>query len=100
MKSGFIVFLLVMLALSVSALIMTSGAASFMDDNMKLVETLDPRLDLQGREQIVIDPITERYLKDVYLTRPEAVDRVTPEEYQNAWMNYWAKQEGHEPFAE
>ncbi|MCB9469402.1 MAG: hypothetical protein H6677_14090 [Candidatus Obscuribacterales bacterium] len=99
MKSGLILFILIMFGLGVATAILTTSVSSYLDRDLTPVSVTEPRRDLQGGKQVVIDPEIARYWTAPEASRPESRNRVTPEEYQNAWMNYWAKQEGHEPFA-
>ncbi|HMO23745.1 MAG TPA: hypothetical protein PKC98_22505 [Candidatus Melainabacteria bacterium] len=99
MKSGLILFILIMFGLGVATMILTTSVTSYLDRDLTPVGVAEPRRDLQGGKQVVIDPEVGRYWTAPQASRPETIDRVTPEEYNHAWMNYWAKQEGHQPFA-
>lgn len=99
MKSGLILFILIMFGLGVATAILTTSVTSYLNREQAPSRVVEPRRDLQGGKQVVIDPEVGRYWTAPEASRPESIDRVTPEEYKHAWMNYWAKQEGHEPFA-
>lgn len=98
MKLGFINFIAIVIFLGAAEIVITRMISKRTEKHLHSVQHMPTRYDFRDGKQILLHSGSNTYTEDYYYPAPPTDRRVTPEEHRRAWIQFWAEQEGHEPW--
>ena len=98
MRLGLALFIIIITLLAVVELSIIKAIGEHTVKRLESVQHMPTRYDFRDGKQILLHSGTGTYTQEYYYPAPPSRRTVTPEEHRRAWIQFWAEQEGHEPW--